>query len=51
MRDGCDFVQAPRRSAMAAEPMVTVQFVGDADETGQTPHRTVPLRHVMRPPA
>lgn len=43
--------QAPRRSAMAAEPMVTVQFVGDADETGQTPHRTVPLRHVMRPPA
>mmetsp|Transcript_1276 Transcript_1276/g.2077 ORF Transcript_1276/g.2077 Transcript_1276/m.2077 type:complete len:256 (+) Transcript_1276:186-953(+) len=42
--------QAPRRSAMGAEPSVTLQFVGDADETGQTPHRVVPLRHVVRPP-
>jgi hypothetical protein len=26
--------QAPRRSSMNAEPSVTVQFHGDADETG-----------------
>lgn len=42
--------QAPRRSATGLEPSVTVLFMGDADETGQTPHRSVPLRHVMRPP-
>lgn len=45
--------QAPRRSAAGGagiEPSVIVQFMGDADETGQTPHRSVPLRHVMRPP-
>lgn len=42
--------QAPRRAVVGVEPCVTVQFVGDADATGQTPHRSVPLRHVMRPP-
>lgn len=35
---------------MSSDPSVTVQFVGDADETGQTPHRVVPLRQVIRPP-
>ena len=44
-------LQAPRRGAMGAEPTVTVQFIGDADETGQTPHRVIPLRMVIRPPA
>lgn len=43
--------QAPRRSAVGAEPSLIVQFIGDADELGQTPHRIVPLKHVIRPPS
>lgn len=46
----CIVLQALRRSAMSAEPTAVVQFVGDADETGQTPHRVIPLRYVMRLP-
>lgn len=40
--------QAPRRGAMGSEPTLTVQFHGDADEMGLTPHRTVPLKFVIR---
>ena len=39
---------APRRGA-GAEPAITVQFEGDdADFTGQVPHKTVPLKYVIR---
>ena len=41
----------PRRGAGGAGPTCcTVQFVDDADETGVTPDRIVPLRYVIRPP-
>ena len=39
--------KAPRRGAMGSEPSLTVQFHGDADEMGLTPHRTVPLKYVI----
>lgn len=44
-------VQAPRRAVAGSDPSVVLQFHGDADETGQTPLRTIPLKHVMRPPS
>eukprot|EP01041_Mallomonas_annulata_P012897 gene12897-27210_t len=42
--------QAPRRTSVGVEPTLTVQFHGDADEMGLTPHRIVPLKYVTRPP-
>jgi len=40
---------ATRRGALGAEPALTVQFAGDdADLTGQVPHKTVPLKYVIR---
>jgi hypothetical protein len=41
-------VQAPKRSALSSESIVTVQFHGDEDENGQTPNRTVPLKYIVR---
>jgi hypothetical protein len=41
---------APRRAAAMAEPSVMVQFNDDADETGDTQMRTIPLKHVVRMP-
>jgi hypothetical protein len=41
---------APRRGAMSTEPSVMVQFTDDADATGETQMRTIPLKHVVRPP-
>ncbi len=40
--------QAPRRTAVGAEPAVVVQFVDDYDELGAIPHRTVSLKYVLR---
>jgi hypothetical protein len=43
---------APRKSTLLGmEPLVTVQFHGDADELGVTHPKFVPLRFVIRPPA
>jgi len=40
---------APRRGALGTEPVISVQFAGDdADLTGQVPHKTVPLKYVIR---
>lgn len=40
---------APRRGVLGSEPVLTVQFAGDdADVTGQVPHKTVPLKYVIR---
>lgn len=42
---------APRRGANSGGPaFCTVQFQDDADETGATPDRSVPLRNVIKPP-
>ena len=41
---------ATRRNAMSAEPSITVQFQGDGDESGVTPNRMIPLKHVVRMP-
>jgi len=41
---------APRRGAMSTEPSVMVQFTDDADETGETQMKTIPLKHVVRLP-
>lgn len=41
---------APRKSVAGTVPTVQVQFQGDEGEDGTTPQRTVPLRHVVRPP-
>lgn len=44
-------IQAPRRNAVNSEAIVTVQFEGDADPvTGQTPHRVVQLKYIVRMP-
>eukprot|EP01038_Epipyxis_sp_PR26KG_P017141 gene17141-23601_t len=42
-------IQAPRKTALIAEPCVIVEFVGDEDITGIIPQRTVPLKYVFRP--
>ena len=40
---------APRRGVTGAEPSLTVQFQGDdADLTGLVPHKSVPLKYVIR---
>ena len=45
----CTITNLPRRSGQSAtQGMCTVQFVDDADETGATPHRSVPLHHILR---
>ena len=41
--------QPPRRGGAAGPTCCCVQFVDDADETGITPDRQVPLRYVIRP--
>jgi SGF29 tudor-like domain len=43
-------VQAPRKAPLGTEPTVVVQFNGDQDENGVTPHRTIPVRQVFRVP-
>ena len=40
--------QAPRRGQTGMEPTVMVQFQGDADSDGQTPNRTILLKHTFR---
>lgn len=41
-------IQAPKRSVLSSESIVTVQFLGDEDEAGFTPNRTVPLKYIVR---
>lgn len=41
-------IQAPKRNALSSESIVTVQFVGDEDELGSIPNRTVPLKYIVR---
>lgn len=41
-------IQAPKRNALSSESIVTVQFLGDEDEGGLTPNRTVPLKYIVR---
>lgn len=38
----------PRRGAAGTEPVVHVQFQGDADDHGTTPSILVPLKHVVQ---
>lgn len=38
----------PRRGAAGTEPVVHVQFQGDADDHGTTPSIVVPLKHVVQ---
>jgi hypothetical protein len=42
--------QVPRRAATGQEPLVNVQFLGDADDSGSTPHRQISLKSVIRTP-
>lgn len=34
-----------------ADATAVVQFLGDANELGQTPNRTVKIRHIIKMPA
>ncbi|CAM9165422.1 unnamed protein product [Chrysoparadoxa australica] len=46
----CTITQPPRRGSAGGGGVAGVQFSDDADETGATPHRSIPAVHIIKLP-